>query len=97
MNLMEDILSTYSWKSTFIITEKLNVSGHMLIWTFFLVLICGTRAQNLSSLFGYTLHIGPVIRTVMIMLCVFQVFFLTSWPKHKNMRTFGVSIGTCRV
>jgi hypothetical protein len=38
------------------VTHKLNVSGHMLIWTFFLVLVCGTRAQNLSAPFSYTLH-----------------------------------------
>jgi hypothetical protein len=30
------------------------VSGHMLVWTFFLVLGCGTRAQSLSPSFIYT-------------------------------------------
>jgi hypothetical protein len=39
------------------ITHKLNVSGHMLIWTFFLVLVCGTRAQNLSAPFSYTIYV----------------------------------------
>jgi hypothetical protein len=38
------------------ITRKLNVSGHMLIWIFFLVLVCETRAQNLSAPFSYTLY-----------------------------------------
>jgi hypothetical protein len=38
------------------ITHKLNVSGHMLIWTFSLVLVSGTYAQNLSTPFSYTLH-----------------------------------------
>jgi hypothetical protein len=42
LNLMKDILSTY-YKYT------LPVTGHMLIWTFLLVLVCGTRAQNLSA------------------------------------------------
>jgi hypothetical protein len=28
----------------------------MLIWTFFLALVCGTHAQNLSAPFSYTLH-----------------------------------------
>jgi hypothetical protein len=57
LNLMEDILDTY-YKCTFsAITHKLNVSGHMLMWTFFLVLVCGTRAQSLSTPFIYTLYI----------------------------------------
>jgi hypothetical protein len=38
------------------ITDKLNVSGHMLIWTFFLVLGCGTRAQSLSASFKGSLE-----------------------------------------
>jgi hypothetical protein len=44
------------------ITHKLNVSGYMFIWTFFLVLVCGTRAKGLSSPFSYTLH--NVIQTL---------------------------------
>jgi hypothetical protein len=40
------------------ITHKLNVSGHILIWTFFLLLICGTHAQSLSAPFSYTLYTG---------------------------------------
>jgi hypothetical protein len=31
---------------------KLNVSGHMLVWTIFPVLLCGTRARSLSAHFG---------------------------------------------
>jgi hypothetical protein len=38
------------------ITHKLNVSGHTFTWTFFPVLVCGTRAQSLSALFTYTLY-----------------------------------------
>jgi hypothetical protein len=30
------------------INQKLNVSGHMLMWTFFVALVCGTGAQSLS-------------------------------------------------
>jgi hypothetical protein len=45
MNIMEDILSTYYKFTLSAISDKLNVSGHMLIWVFFLVLVCGTRAQ----------------------------------------------------
>jgi hypothetical protein len=37
------------------IEHLLNVSGHMLIWTFLLVLVCATRAQSLSAPFSYTL------------------------------------------
>jgi hypothetical protein len=37
-------------------THKLNVSGHTLMWTFFLVPVCGNRAQNSSALFSYTLR-----------------------------------------
>jgi hypothetical protein len=36
LNLMEDILSTYYKCTLLAITHKLNASGHMLIWTFFL-------------------------------------------------------------
>jgi hypothetical protein len=35
--------------------NKLNVFGRMLIWTFFLVLVCETRAQNLTAPVSYTL------------------------------------------
>jgi hypothetical protein len=38
------------------VTHKFNVSGHMFIWTFFLVLVCGTCAQSLSAPFSYTLY-----------------------------------------
>jgi hypothetical protein len=38
------------------VTHMLNVSGHVLIWTFFLVLLCGTLAQVLSTPFNYTLY-----------------------------------------
>jgi hypothetical protein len=39
------------------ITHKLNVSGHVLTLTFFLVLACGTRAQSLSAPFNYNLYV----------------------------------------
>jgi hypothetical protein len=48
LNLIEDILNTYKY-TLLTITLKLNVSCHMLIWTFFLVLICGTHTQSLSA------------------------------------------------
>jgi hypothetical protein len=35
--------------------RKLNLSGHMLIWTFYLGFVCETRAQCLSARFSYTL------------------------------------------
>jgi hypothetical protein len=38
------------------ITHKLNVSRHMLISIFFLVLVCGTRAQSLASPFNYAVN-----------------------------------------
>jgi hypothetical protein len=34
-----------------------TVSGHMLIWTFFLVFVCGSRAQSSFIPFSYTLYI----------------------------------------
>jgi hypothetical protein len=36
---------------------KLNISGHMLIWTVLLVSACGTCAQNLSAPLSYFLYI----------------------------------------
>jgi hypothetical protein len=40
------------------ITKKLNISGHMFIRSFFLLLVCGTGAQSLFAPFSYTLYIG---------------------------------------
>jgi hypothetical protein len=37
-------------------TCKLNVSGHVLLWTFYLVSACGTRAQGLSASFSLILR-----------------------------------------
>jgi hypothetical protein len=54
--LMEDILSTYYKCTLSAIIHKLKVSGHVSIWTFFLVSECGTRAQSLSVSFSYTLY-----------------------------------------
>jgi hypothetical protein len=54
------------------ITRKkiLNVSVHILIWTIFLVLVRGTRAQSLSEPFSYTPHIIHISghRTISIKL-----------------------------
>jgi hypothetical protein len=36
------------------VIHKLNVSGHMLMWTFFLVLVYGICARSLFSPFSYT-------------------------------------------
>jgi hypothetical protein len=55
-------LSTY-YKSTISVMSQINVSGNMLIWTFFLVLVYGTRAQILSTpsvtlcILAATLHV----------------------------------------
>jgi hypothetical protein len=49
-----DILSTYYKCVLSVINHKLNVSGHMLMGTFFLALVYGTYAQNLSAPFSYT-------------------------------------------
>jgi hypothetical protein len=35
------------------ISHKLDVSGHMLLWTFFLVLVRGTRAENVFPFFQF--------------------------------------------
>jgi hypothetical protein len=53
---MDDILSTYYECTLSIISRKLNVSGHMLIWTFFPVSVRGTRAENLSAPFSHILY-----------------------------------------
>jgi hypothetical protein len=49
LNLIEEVLGTYYKCTVSAITQKLNVSGHMLIWEFFLFLLYGARAQNLFS------------------------------------------------
>jgi hypothetical protein len=55
LNLMEDILSTYH-KCTLTAITKLNVYGLMLIWIFFVVLVCGTSAQ-VSAPVSYGMYI----------------------------------------
>jgi hypothetical protein len=55
-----DILSTYYKCTLSAITHKLNVSGLMLIWTFFLRLVCGIGAQNLSAPFSYNLYMREI-------------------------------------
>jgi hypothetical protein len=54
LNLMENILSTF-YKYTLLARNEI-VSGKILITVFFLLLICGTRAQKLSAHFSYTLY-----------------------------------------
>jgi hypothetical protein len=53
---MGDILSTCNIRAISAINHRLNVPGHMLIWAFFLSLVCGTRAQNLSVPYSYMLR-----------------------------------------
>jgi hypothetical protein len=66
LNSMEDILST-DYKCTLsAITNKLNVSGHMLIWIFFLILVWGTRAQSLSPILLFTICIKKSV-------CLFDI------------------------
>jgi hypothetical protein len=61
---MEDILSTYHKCTLSAIIRKLNVSRHILIQTFFLVLICGIRVQSLFTPFSYTIHIEPLVLSI---------------------------------
>jgi hypothetical protein len=37
--------------------HKLNISGHMILWTLFLVLLYEIRDHNLSAPFSYSLYI----------------------------------------
>jgi hypothetical protein len=60
LNLMEESLSSYYKCIISAITHKLIVSGHILIWTFF-VLVCGTRTQSLSAPFSFTLY-NPALK-----------------------------------
>jgi hypothetical protein len=57
IDLREDILGAHYKCILSAINHKLNVSGHILIRTFFLVLVCATRGQSLSAPFSYTLYI----------------------------------------
>jgi hypothetical protein len=73
LNLLEDILSIYYKCTLSDITHKLNVSGHTLIWTFFHVLVCGTRAQRLPAPFNYTLYNQLWLVKVSFQLLIFSV------------------------
>jgi hypothetical protein len=59
---MEDVLSTYCVCTLSAITHKPKVLGHMLIWTFFLVLKCRIRVESLSAPLSYTLYVSPMYR-----------------------------------
>jgi hypothetical protein len=48
---------TYYKCTLWAVTHKLNASGYMLVWTFCLILVCGTHAQSLSASFTYALCI----------------------------------------
>jgi hypothetical protein len=52
----DSLTGTYHKYAPPAVSHELNVPGHMLIWTLRLVLACGTRAQNLSTLSSYTLY-----------------------------------------
>jgi hypothetical protein len=52
------------------VTHKLNVSRHMLIWTFFLVLVCGTRAKNSSTAYAYTICKEPYDDMLILVITV---------------------------
>jgi hypothetical protein len=56
MNLIKNILSTFYKCPLSTLTHKLNISGHIWIRTFFLVLVCGTHAPSLPTPFSHTLH-----------------------------------------
>jgi hypothetical protein len=62
LKLMEGILSAYYKFTLSAVTRKLNVSGHMLVWAFFLVLIRGTRAQLPEEQFSLCLLCSHVIQ-----------------------------------
>jgi hypothetical protein len=47
----EHLLSMYSFSYLLV-----NVSGHVLVWLFFLFLLCGNHAQCLSTPFSHALH-----------------------------------------
>jgi hypothetical protein len=50
----EHLLHMYS----FGYNSQIKYFGHMFIWTFFLVLVCGTHAESLSAPFSYILYTG---------------------------------------
>jgi hypothetical protein len=56
LNRVEGVLSSYFKCILSAITHKLNVSGHVLIWTLFPILVCGSATQSVSAPFIYTLY-----------------------------------------
>jgi hypothetical protein len=74
LNPVENILSIYYKCTPSAITHKLNVSGHMMIWTFFLGLVCGTHAQCLSTLISYTLYNSPKLYQMVGSLWAIETF-----------------------
>jgi hypothetical protein len=85
LNLMEDILCPYYKCTISSVIHKLNISGHMLIRKFFLVWVCGSRAQCLS--YTLTLYIATscflsIIRSFGIISFFYLSSSLTSRLKH---------------
>jgi hypothetical protein len=54
LNIMEDIIKYFKDTLSAAIIKS-NVTRHILIWTFFHVLVCGTRTQSLFKSSSYTI------------------------------------------
>jgi hypothetical protein len=76
-------LNTYYKCNLSAITHKRNISGHVLIWTFFLVLVCGTCAQSLFTTNSSTLYIlsnqlppHPIMSPQLLHICAGAEFLV---------------------
>jgi hypothetical protein len=80
LNLIEDIFVSCYKCILSAISHKLNASGQMLIWTFCLVLVCGTRAQNFSAPFSYT----RIKRYLKFLLYYIRILLRSTYKLHAN-------------
>lgn len=76
LNLMEAILRTYYKCTISAIIHILDAFGHILIWIFFPVFVCGTLAQSSSTTFNFTLYSK---------MAVHKGTFLSVEMRHTNL------------
>jgi hypothetical protein len=96
LSLMEDILRPHSIYTPTVKTHKLNVSGHMLLWTFFLRWYLQLMAQ-ISPHISVTLCSVSSINKVAGVQRRFGSFMLLHPPAKEPQMLTGTSLTICHI
>jgi hypothetical protein len=93
---MEDILTTYCISILSAVSQKLNVSRPMLIWTLFLALVCGTCGQACPHL-SCTPCIYRLYRAIIMLRLagnptVALNFYVYTWTYRRKQEVNGYTL-----